>query len=86
MSAAKERDSKAAEEMRSKLEDREEARLEAERSTLKGLNQGMENPASQDTTHRGIRWGPSYRSRRKARKKSEGPETQAEKKDGEEKA
>ena len=67
MSNAKERNSEIAEELESKLEDREEARLETERARTKDLL-GMQNPGAHDTVRRGINWGPSYKARRKRAK------------------
>lgn len=64
---AKERNSEIAEELESKLEDRDETRIETERARQKDLL-GMQNPAAHDTVRRGINWGPSYRTRRKKAK------------------
>jgi hypothetical protein len=66
MNKPEKRKSRIAEEMESKLEDRDEARLETERSRLKDVMQGMQDPGSHVTARRGINWGPSYRTRRKA--------------------
>lgn len=69
MSTAAKRESKAAEEMESDMERRQEARREAERARWRDLNQGLEDPGGYDARHLGIKWGPSYRSRRQAKAK-----------------
>ncbi|HVB34152.1 MAG TPA: hypothetical protein VNJ52_07270 [Patescibacteria group bacterium] len=68
MSATGGRKSKAAEELNEALKSRDAARIEAERRGLKNLNQGMD-ATGHDATHRGINWGPSYKTRRKAKAK-----------------
>lgn len=65
MSTADQHDHRAAEEMASEMERRQEARREAERATWRDLNQGLEDPGGYDTRYTGIKWGPSYRVRRK---------------------
>ena len=69
MSITNERKSKVPEELESELEDREEVRREDERSDWEDLNQGMQT-GTHDVKHRGIKWGPSYRTRRKPTQKS----------------
>ena len=72
MNAQEDRKRETAEQMKSELEERQEARRDEERFRLQDLNQGMQDPAGHETTHSGIRWGPSYKTRRKkAKPKSE---------------
>lgn len=68
MSPTEERKSNAAEELSESLKARDAARLEAEKRGQKNLNQGMD-ATGHDATHRGINWGPSYKTRRKAKPK-----------------
>ncbi len=79
MSTPKERNSKIAEEMESKMEDREEARIEGERGRTKDL-MGMQDPGAHDTIRRGINWGPSYKTRRKAAKPKQNPKKDSDSK------
>lgn len=65
MSTADQHDRRAAEEMASEMERRQEARREAERARWRDLNQGLEDPGGYGARHAGIKWGPSYRVRRK---------------------
>lgn len=62
--------SKAAEELESEMEARDNARQESERHTLKDLNQGMD-ATGHEAKHPGINWGPSYKVRRKAKPKKD---------------
>jgi hypothetical protein len=64
MKSTEDRKSKAAEDMEAAMEVRDETRREAERTTLKELNQGM-GLGSHEAVHRGVNWGPSYRTKRK---------------------
>ena len=74
METKEDRNKETAEKMKSELEERQEARRDDERFRLQDLNQGMQDPAGHETTHSRIRWGPSYKTRRKKAK----PEEQAE--------
>jgi hypothetical protein len=74
MNAKEERKTETAEKMKSELEERQEARKDDERFRLQDLNQGMQDPAGHETTHSRIRWGPSYKTRRKRAKPEEKPE------------
>ncbi len=67
-----ERNSKAAEEMESEMEDRDAARAQDDRAEQEDLTQGMDT-GTHDSTHRGVKWGPSYRVRPKPAQPSEGP-------------
>lgn len=60
--------SRPAEEYESALEARDDVRTEAERRGLKSLNQGMDS-GGYDASHPGIKWGPTFRKRRKAKAK-----------------
>jgi hypothetical protein len=73
MNNTKKRNSDIAEELESKLEDRDEARLETERARTKDLL-GMQNPGAHDTVRRGINWGPSFRTRSKKAKTKQASE------------
>jgi hypothetical protein len=73
MATREERNSKAAEEMKLGLEEKDKARREAEQAKLQDLNQGTEDPAARGASHHGIHWGPSYKTRRKAAKPTKGP-------------
>lgn len=72
MGATDERKSKVADEMESKMEDREEARVQDDRAEREDLNQGMDT-GTHDSTHRGVKWGPSYKVRRETAKPNEEP-------------
>jgi hypothetical protein len=73
MTTREEGKSKAAEEMEVDLEEREEYRREHERAQWEDLNTGAMQTGTYDIKHPGIRWGASYRARRKAAKPSQGP-------------
>ncbi len=68
MNAKENRKTAAAEKMESEMEERREARRDEERFRLQDLNQGMQDPAGHEATHSGIRWGASYKVRRKKAK------------------
>ena len=59
-------------EMESKMEEREQARREEERVEWEDVNQSIQT-GTHDATHPGIKWGPSYRTRRKKLSGSQGP-------------
>jgi hypothetical protein len=71
-SADEERRSHTAEEMESKIEAREEARREEERGEFEDLNQSIQT-GTHDLIHSGIRWGPSYKTRRKRSESKQSP-------------
>lgn len=71
-SADEERRSDTAEEMELKIEARDEARREEERGEFEDLNQSIQT-GTHDAIHSGIRWGPSYKTRRKRSKSKQGP-------------
>ena len=56
---------KAAEDLDSQAEQRDEVRLQAERDELEDLNQGMQT-GTHDAFHSGIKWGSSYRIKESA--------------------
>lgn len=62
---AEERNTKAAEEMESDIEDREEEHRDRETSLQKEANQDIQT-GTNDADHPGIRWGSSYKTKRKA--------------------
>lgn len=66
MKSAEDRKSEAAEDMERDMEVRDDIRREAERNKVKELNQGM-GLGSGEAVHHKVNWGPSYRTRRKAR-------------------
>jgi hypothetical protein len=55
--------SNTAEEMESEMEERDQARREEESGDWEDLNQGIQT-GTHGSTHLGVRWGPSYRTRR----------------------
>ena len=71
---------KAAQEMESDIERREEQRRESETSLEKEANQQIQTGTT-DATHPGIHWGASYKTKRKAsmrnraKKRSSAPES-----------
>lgn len=62
---AEERDTKAAQELESDIEEREEDRHESETSLQKEANQEIQTGTT-DATHPGIKWGASYKTKRKS--------------------
>lgn len=70
-SAQEDRKSDTAEEMEAKMEDREQVRREAERGEWEDLNQSIQT-GTHDATRRGIRWGASYKTRRRKSKAKQG--------------
>jgi len=62
-----ERESGAAEEMESEMEDRDDARIEGERVEQGNLNQGMATGTT-DSAHGGVDWPASYTVHEKAAK------------------
>lgn len=72
MSDAEEKKSDAAEKMKWKIEERDQARRENEKDEWEDVNQNLQT-GTHDATHPGINWGPSYKIRRK---RSKGSETQ----------
>ncbi|HVB99590.1 MAG TPA: hypothetical protein VNJ12_09725 [Candidatus Dormibacteraeota bacterium] len=68
MSPAEKNKSRAAEELAAEMETRENARIQAERRGLTDLNQGME-ASGHEAAHPGIKWGPTFTKRRKAKAK-----------------
>jgi hypothetical protein len=67
------RESEIADEMEAEMEERDEARQAGERSELEDLNVGGLQTSTYDSPRRGVHWGPSYRARRKAAERSQGP-------------
>lgn len=74
MGATDERKTKVADEMESEMEARDDNRVQDERAEREDVNQGMET-GTHDSIHRGVKWGPAYRLRRKTAKPSEEPKT-----------
>lgn len=72
MSVTEESKGRAAEELQSALEARENARREEERRTTTNLNQGMDH-TGHEAKHAGINWGPSFKIRRKKAKRQQAP-------------
>lgn len=64
--SAEEEKSKVAEEMESDIEEREEQSRESETALQREVNQDVQTGTS-DAEHPGIRWGSSYKTKRKAR-------------------
>lgn len=62
---AEERDTKAAQEMESDVEEREEGTHERDVMLQKEVNQDVQT-GTNDATHPGIKWGSSYKTKRKA--------------------
>lgn len=62
---AEERDTKAAQEMESDVEEREEGAHEHDVMLQKEVNQDVQT-GTNDATHPGIKWGSSYKTKRKA--------------------
>jgi len=62
---AEEHDTKAAEELESDVEEREEGAHEHDVMLQKEVNQGVQT-GTNDATHAGIKWGSSYKTKRKA--------------------
>jgi hypothetical protein len=60
-----------ADELESKMEDREDARIETERDEQEDLNQGMQT-GTHDASHPGIKWGASYKVKKAAASPSRG--------------
>jgi hypothetical protein len=75
MSNTEESKSNAAEEMESKLEEREQARREGERDEWENVNQNIQT-GTHDATHLGINWGPSYKALRRKPKRSRSPKNE----------
>lgn len=67
MKTKEERKDKTAEGMELEMEDREAFRREREQGRFEDLNQGIQT-GTYDSRRTGIKWGPSYRLRKKARK------------------
>lgn len=67
MSTTKERKIRTEQEMELEMEDRQNARREHEREGLEELNQGFQT-GTYDSRKTGVKWGPSYRARKRARK------------------
>lgn len=67
MRTTEERKTNTAEEMEWEMEDREAFRREREQGRFEDLNQGIQT-GTYDSRRTGIKWGPSYRVRQKARK------------------
>jgi len=61
---AEEVESKAANEVESEMEDRDQARVDEERNDAEDLNQGMET-GTHDSQKLGVNWPPSYRNLKK---------------------
>ena len=59
---AKERETKAADELEAEIEYREEGQVAEDRATLEDLNQGFDT-GTHDSVRRGVNWPPSYRVR-----------------------
>jgi hypothetical protein len=66
---------KIANELEAEMEERDESRLEAERTELEDLNQGM-STGTTDSTRHGVKWGPSYTSSGAAAAPKKVPEDQ----------
>lgn len=62
---AEDRGTKAAQEMESDIEEREEERHESETNLQKEANQNIQT-GTNDAQHPGIKWGSSYKTKRKA--------------------
>lgn len=62
---AEERDTKAAQEMESDIEEQEEQTRESETSLQKEANQNIQT-GTNDATHPEIKWGSSYKTKTKA--------------------
>jgi hypothetical protein len=71
MSNRAEGKSDTAEEIEFKMEEREQTRREEERGEWEDLNQSLQT-GTHDAVHQGIKWGPSYRTRRKQAKRNQG--------------
>lgn len=67
MSTTKQEESRTANEMELEMEDRQNARREHEREGLEDLNQGFQT-GTYDSRKAGVKWGPSYRVRKRTRK------------------
>jgi len=67
MSNTKEQKSRTAKKMELEMEDRQDARREHERAGLEDLNQGFQT-GTYDYRKPGVKWGPSYRVRKRAAK------------------
>jgi hypothetical protein len=67
MSTEKQEKSRTAKEMELEMEDRQNARREHEREGFEDLNQGFQT-GTYDYRRLGVKWGPSYRVRKRAAK------------------
>ncbi len=67
MTTAKQPKSRTAKQMELEMEDRQEARREQEREGSEELNQGFQT-GTYDYRKTGVKWGPSYRTRKWAAK------------------
>lgn len=65
MDEDRERKEKPAEELETEIEDREDDRHEHDVMLQKEVNQDVQTGTT-DATHPGIRWGSSYKTKRKA--------------------
>jgi hypothetical protein len=70
-----ERESSAADEMESEMEDRDDARIEGERVEQGDLNQGMATGTT-DSAHGGVNWPASYTIHDRAAKPVPSPKDQ----------
>lgn len=72
MGDADERKDKAANEMESEMEERDEARALDDRAEREDLNQGMDT-GTHDSIHRGVNWAPEFSIRPRTNKPNEEP-------------
>jgi hypothetical protein len=70
MGDTNERKSEVADDMESEMEERDDARVQDDRAEREDLNQGMDT-GTHDSTHRGVKWGPSYKMRPRTTKPNE---------------
>lgn len=68
MGNSKPRKSKPGKELESELQERDEHRRESEVTLQKEVNQDVQT-GTNDATHTGINWGPSYTTRHKVNRR-----------------
>lgn len=73
MSNAKENKSNAADDMESKMEERDQVRRDEERKEWGNLNQNLQT-GTHESPKFGVPWPPSYKTRRKGSRQIQGPE------------
>jgi hypothetical protein len=74
----KSKESEAAENLESEMEQRDENRLVGERAQRQDLTQGMDT-GTHDSTHRGVNWAPEFSVHTEPAKPKEAPEEAPEK-------